>query len=305
MVPRLPQNPDQFEDQVKAILEEKYGYEVIKPPKNNFGYDLEIIRPGRKSIAVQVKRYKIPVNKSHVKKFINYMRSAIAGSNFSEGFFISASGFTKPARDHRNDEFNKNPNAPVVSLGMVLHNGDIEWDYLDPRGSLHPSQDSSRETSSAVSSPEDDPSKAHKKASRRYYFGIFTNKGGTGKTIVSAHLAGAFALLEYDVILLDIDPQRNLKKLFQNDEDYEDSSLFVPPLRPGQGGNVISVLDEAEWEVDKDNHNDIKIVICDCNPTLKENSSSLVEEFDYCIIPTTLNPLGIAKNSDVARRTFD
>ncbi|HBP54128.1 MAG TPA: hypothetical protein DD643_07240 [Synechococcus sp. UBA8638] len=125
------------------------------------------------------------------------------------------------------------------------------------------------------------------------------------KTTVAAHLAGAFALMGYDVILLDIDPQRNLKKLFQNDED--DSSFYVPSLRPGQTGRIILVLNEKEWEDDRNewNDNDIEIVICDCNPTFEENSSDLVKEFDYCVIPTTLNPLGIAKNSDVIQRTFE
>ena len=29
-----PNDPDQFEDYVKDLLEKKYGYKVIKPPKN-------------------------------------------------------------------------------------------------------------------------------------------------------------------------------------------------------------------------------------------------------------------------------
>jgi chromosome partitioning protein len=31
----------------------------------------------------------------------------------------------------------------------------------------------------------------------------------------------------------------------------------------------------------------------------------LVGKFDYCIIPTTLNPLGVAKKADVITRTFE
>jgi chromosome partitioning protein len=31
----------------------------------------------------------------------------------------------------------------------------------------------------------------------------------------------------------------------------------------------------------------------------------MVKKFDYCIIPTTLNPLGINRNSDVIKRTFE
>ncbi len=311
MVPTSPHDPYEFEDDVKDLLEKNYGHwirEVIKPPKNEPGYDLEIIREDSlnppengKSIAVQVKNYKRSVNVSHVRKFIDFMGKYRTQSQFNEGCIISSNGFSKSAIECLRNESGRNPNASVISLGTI-YQGSIRWDCLHPQGSFQASQghqDPSRETGPSVSSLEDHPSDTH----RRYYFGIFTNKGGTGKTTVAAHLAGAFALMGYDVILLDIGPQRNLKKLFQNDED--DSSLYVESLRPGQVGSTISILDDKEWEVDKDRHSDIKIVICDCNPTFEKNANDLVKEFDYCVIPTTLNPLGIAKNSDVIKRTFE
>ena len=302
-----PNDPDQFEDYVKDLLEKKYGYKVIKPPKNQHGYDLEIMghenMEYEKIIAIQVKNYKKPVNISQVKKFIDFMGNYRAQIQFREGWLISSTGFSKPAIEHLRNEFRENPRASIVSLGTI-YQGSIRWDYLHPESSFQATQDPSK------SGPAPQGRQAQKitqatNTHRRYYFGVFTNKGGTGKTTVAAHLAGAFTLMGYDVILLDIDPQRNLKKLFQNDKDNDDSSLYVKPLRPGQMGNVISVLDDKEWEDDKDNYRDIKIVICDCNPTFEENSINLVKEFDHCVIPTTLNPLGIAKNSDVIKRTFD
>lgn len=302
-----PQNPDVFEDHVKNLLEDNYGCEVIKPPKNQPDYDLEIIgqdsikfSEDKRSVAVQIKNFKKPVSITSVKKFISFLtRSYQAQIQFSEGLFISSNGFSKSAVEHVRNESRKNPRAPVVSLGTA-NKYHIEPDFPNPGSSLS----LKRERDSLSLSPlADHKNNTHKGKSKRYYFGIFTNKGGTGKTTVAAHLAGAFALMGYDVILLDLDPQRNLKKLFQNDED--DSSLYVPPLRPGQTGHGIFVLNDKEWEDDKSEYNDIEIVICDCNPTLKENSSNLVKEFDYCIIPTTLNPLGIAKNSNVIQRTFE
>ena len=273
MAPTSPQGPDQFEDYVKDLLEKNHGYEVIKPPKGMFGYDLEIIRDG-KSIAVQVKKYKIPVNRAHVQKFTGFMGLHHAESQFSEGWLISSSGFAKAAVEQLKSEFRENLRMPVVSLGTVFLGG-IRWDYPHPKSTFEFPQESSREMSSSISPLENHQNNNHK----RYYFGIFTNKGGTGKTTVAAHLAGAFALMNHDVILLDIDPQRNLKKLFQQDKgDLSGASLYVPSLRPGQVGCTVSVLDDKEWEDDKDNHNDIKIVICDCNPTFEENSSDLVKE---------------------------
>ena len=297
-----PHDPYEFENYVKDLLEKNYTYEVIKPPKGTFGYDLEIIRDG-KSIAAQIKNYKRPVNLAEVERFIDFMGLHRAERQFSEGWLISSSGFGKAAVEQPKSESRENPRVPVVSLGTVFL-GDIRWDYLHPKSSFQSLEESSRKTISPVSPLENHQRKNHK----RYYFGIFTNKGGTGKTTVAAHLAGAFALMHYDVILLDIDPQRNLKKLFQDDLIFQDdssASLFVPSLRRGQIGNVISILNDKEWENDKNNHDDIKIVICDCNPTFEENSKDLIKEFDYCIIPTTLNPLGIAKNSDVIKRTFE
>ena len=140
--------------------------------------------------------------------------------------------------------------------------------------------------------------------SRLRYFGVFTCKGGVGKTTVAAHLAGAFALQGYDVILVDLDPDKNLRKLFLEDQDSDDdASLYVPSHRKGELGSTITVLTADEWE--EQSYPDIKIVICDCSPVLTENPRILIEKFDYCVIPTTLNPLGIAKNGDVITRTFE
>lgn len=287
-------SPDRFEDLVKLLLEEKYGYQVIKPPKNTFGYDLEIVRNG-KSIAVQVKKFKRPVPRPRVQQFMEFMGLFNAKDQFSEGWLISASGFAKTAV-----KYVKNQRVPVVSLGTVFLDN-IRWDYLHPESTFQSSQESSSKISSSVSPSENHQTNNHK----RYYFGIFTNKGGTGKTTVAAHLAGAFALMGYDVILLDTDPQRNLKRLLRDeDDDPSTAGLFVPAPQLGRVGSTISVLDDKEWQDDKDNHNE-KIIICDCSPTFEENSGDLVKEFDYCVIPTTLNPLGIAKNSDVIKRTFE
>lgn len=106
----------------------------------------------------------------------------------------------------------------------------------------------------------------------------------------------------YDVILLDLDPDRNLRKLFSQDIDDEDASIFIPPINLNETGTTITVLNSNEWNP-KD-YPDTKIIICDCSPVLTENPKSLVEKFDYCIIPTTLNPLGVSKHGDVIIRTF-
>jgi chromosome partitioning protein len=136
------------------------------------------------------------------------------------------------------------------------------------------------------------------------YIGVFTSKGGVGKTTVAAHLAGAFALMGHDVVLLDLDPDRNLKKLFLRDPEMieDDASMYVPPVTSDEEGATITVLGLEEWYAH--GKPEAKLVICDCSPVLSENPINIVGLFDYCIIPTLLTPLGVSKNADVILRTF-
>lgn len=39
-------------------------------------------------------------------------------------------------------------------------------------------------------------------------------------------------------------------------------------------------------------------------PEFEANPREYIQKFDYCIVPTTLNPLGINKNADVIKRTL-
>ena len=127
------------------------------------------------------------------------------------------------------------------------------------------------------------------------YVGVFTCKGGVGKTTVSAHLAGAFALNGYDVALVDLDRQQNMRKLLGK-------GVYFPQTKR-ESGSKISVLSHEEWN--ESEYKDIKIVVCDCNPEFDANPAEFIRKFDYCLIPTTLNPLGMNKNADVIKRTFD
>ena len=285
----MPENQFRIEDPLDfekhvAMQLKRLGYEVIMPDKNQRGYDIEIVKGGEK-IAVQVKNHKAKSNVSQISKFIEFLELPI-GSEFTSGWFISASGFSKPALTAVSTE-----NPPNLRLGKSEFSG-IKWAYT-PDGDLDTDFQESRIA----------PTPSEKEKSRLRYFGIFTCKGGVGKTTVAAHLAGAFALQGYDVILVDLDPDKNLRKLFLEDQDSDDdASLYVPSHKKGELGATITVLNADEW--DERSYPDVKVVICDCSPVLSENPRSLVEKFDYCVIPTTLNPLGIAKNGDVITRTF-
>ena len=284
----FPRAFEQFEEEVKRIIENTYDCTVEMAEKNQRGHDMIVYMKDDRVIAVQCKCFKNRrIGSAPIKKFIGYMKEHYPQKEFDEGWLIAVPGIMPAAIDEAKEE-----NERKISLGTVRSNK-IDWDY----------ENTNKSTDSRNTSTLDNSAPLFENLDRYCYIGVFANKGGTGKTTIAAHLAGAFSLLGHDVIVLDIDPQRNLKKLFHNDEGNAD--FFVKPIPPKKIGNVIEILDEKEWEEEKENFPDVKIVICDCNPTFQENPIELIKEFNYCIIPTSLNPLGISKNSDVIKRTFD
>lgn len=266
---------------------EVLGYQTtqLSGNKNALMHSLEISNKGD-SIAVQVKNHKAKTNIAQVCKFSEFL-DLDSSDRFTSGWLISTSGFSKPALTHVRTERPSN-----LKLGTCTPYG-IRWNY-DPQNADLDARDSD-ETSCSQAGPNDQAIT---------YIGVFTCKGGVGKTTVAAHLAGAFALQGYDVILVDLDPERNLRKLFIEDQSSEDetASLYVPAHRKGFTGSTITVLNAEEW--DEQQYPEIKIVICDCSPVLNENPARFIRRFDYCLVPTTLSPLGIAKNGDVIIRTF-
>jgi chromosome partitioning protein len=213
-------------------------------------------------VAVQVSNNRLKVSLAQVEKFADFINQQTL-QNFSQGFFISASGFTQSVYSFLREEKNLN-----ISLG-ILQNERLVW---NPEN---------------IETP--------KRSKKPTYIGVFTCKGGVGKTTISAHLAGAFALNGYDVALVDLDHQQNLRKLLGK-------GVYLPETR-GKVGTEISIFDQTEWF--ESNHDDKKIVICDCNPEFDANPVELIRKFDYCLMPTTLNPLGVNKNADVIKRTFE
>lgn len=190
-------NPDDFELHLKTLYQ-KMGYEVIRPQSlTNQGYDLELIK-GHERIAVQIKNHKTRCNIGFIRQFQDFLELPIA-ERFTSGWFISASGYSKPALTHVESEKPTNLRLITYSGGRFVNN------YPDDRTAPPPPP------------PDPDNEVPQIESSDVKYIGVFTSKGGVGKTTVAAHLAGAFALMGYDVMLLDLDPDKNLRKLFLQD----------------------------------------------------------------------------------------
>lgn len=307
--PLAIQDPSSFEKHIGTLFQNS-KWEVIVPPANTRGYDLEL-RRDKLCVAVQIKNYTRKCSFADIEKFKSFLELPLA-ARFTHAFFVSASGFSKnvlldaeASRRERQEQkaqreaLAKQGGQPALTQDEALPRANASANLVLVNYRNGKLEFPSLESSAAEALPVE----------RVRHIGVFTCKGGVGKTTTAAHLAGAFALMGHDVVLLDLDPDQNLHKLFRAelDDPGSDASLFVPAMVKGQMGTTITVLSHQQWDKSRQaGHTDLdaKIIICDCSPVLSENPTELIKKFDYCIIPTTLNPLGIAKNANVITRTF-
>jgi chromosome partitioning protein len=245
-----------------AIRFEDLGFSIkLNDKQNEPGYDFLAIK-GQRVIAVQVKNYKNKVSITPVTKFRDYMDR----SNIKEGAIISSKGFSAPAIAAIAAE-----RVPNFYMGH-LNNNQVVWDYLAKK--------IERDTTQQQSC---------------HYISVFTAKGGVGKTVVSAHLAGAFAISGYKVNIVDGDPEENLYRLTGD-------SAIVPNSRTGKS-NAVRVSKISDWS--ETNQQDETITVFDCSPSFERNNLELLKKTESFIIPTSLSPLEIGNNAEVLLRTIE
>ncbi|MCK5726727.1 MAG: restriction endonuclease [Thiotrichaceae bacterium] len=249
-------------EKVIGMEYQRMGFDVqLNSKQNEPGYDLLATKNGM-TIAVQVKNYKNKLPISAVLKFRDFMET----SDYKYGAIISATGFSVAALTAIRTQKLKNFQMGHFSSRQIV------WDYMGNKQPLEPIE----------------PTKPH-------YISIFTAKGGVGKTIVSAHLAGAFALSGYRVNIVDGDPEENLYGLTGD-------TAIVPNSRTGKNSKI-EVLKIGGWN-ESLNSNE-SITIFDCSPAIERNKSRLFEKTESFIIPTSLSsPLDIGNNAEVLLRTI-
>ncbi|MBK7709334.1 MAG: AAA family ATPase [Acidobacteria bacterium] len=247
-------------ERLALFLLRREGWAAQIAPREVRHYSFEVSKPGARS-AIELRNQRAKVHLGQIERFLDFLSSPNP-KNLSTGLFISTSGFTPSVYAYMREEKISNLQLAIMRDNQLI----FDCERID-------------------SAEERD---------RPIYIGVFTCKGGVGKTTISAHLAGAFAMNGYDVALIDLDHQQNLRKILGD-------GVYLPATR-GNFGSVVSVLTKDEWS--EGDYRETKIVVCDCNPEFESNPREYIQKFDYCIVPTTLNPLGINKNADVIKRTL-
>lgn len=122
------------------------------------------------------------------------------------------------------------------------------------------------------------------------YIAVFTAKGGVGKTVTAAHVAGALRLMKQQVVLVDADPQRNL---------YGAVGQYLT-IHAGKRANpVVQVFtdEEADAKISQmSGYLDFVVVDCSPSPSDGDATDKYLKQADCCISPITLSPLGVGKN---------
>ncbi len=236
-------------ERLTVFLLRREGWSAQISPKEQKNYHIELYKTNQKA-AVQVRNQRAKVDLGQIEKFFRFLIEPNE-KNFTEGIFISTAGFTPSVYAFLREE-----NITNLKLA-ILRGSKLVWDCEKT--------DKTEERGEAT------------------YVGVFTCKGGVGKTTVSAHLAGAFALNGYDVALIDLDRQQNMRKLLGD-------GVYFPKTK-GSLNTKISILNHEEWS--ETEYKDEKVIVCDCSPEFDANPAEFISKFDYCLIPTTLNPLGM------------
>ena len=103
--------------------------------------------------------------------------------------------------------------------------------------------------------------------------GIIAQKGGTGKTTLSVHLAVQATLDGLRVLLLDMDPQASATAWWKRRRDE------TPELIQGRGDTLPDILEQAQSQA-------YDLMIADTAPHSSADAVACARLLDHVIIPT-------------------
>jgi chromosome partitioning protein len=219
-----------------------------------------------------------------------------------------------PVRDdHRQPAFHlANSSTPVLGLNSTVE----RYKTMSKKYTVHTRRRHNSAGESGLSRPA---APAHQRRSAPVVVAFLNKKGGVGKTSCCQHLAGSFARVGREVLLIDADPQASLTNgligvesaealakeetiacLFDDAYDPDPSVLirrtmiegvsFLPgsqhldpynKLDPEKAGPFVRALRTFVDEV----RDSFDVTIIDCPPTLYLSSWSALVAADFVVVP--------------------
>lgn len=111
---------------------------------------------------------------------------------------------------------------------------------------------------------------------------IFNQKGGSGKTMLSVHLAVAAYLQGFKVLILDLDEQRSASNWYR-----VRGTVPGPVVAPV----AVALLDKALTAA---RAGDFDLILIDCPPAVSPATAKMIGAADLVVIPITPEPFDLA-----------
>lgn len=128
------------------------------------------------------------------------------------------------------------------------------------------------------------------------HVGVFTCKGGVGKSTVSLLLGCALAARNHDVVIMDLNPAQNLYKLVGGSEVQvqlgDDTNAFITVF----GQDQIKAR-TGEWKGGE--LLNAKYILYDCPQFFTPSSAAVLARFELIVSPIGLSPLGMGMDHSV------
>lgn len=259
--------------QVKFLLMaefERRGYRVSDEAPEKFDFKVSKFQ---KTALVVLKNWQRRVGASEVKKYVDLFKQQTG--RVHELMIVATSGFTEEAKDYVKHYRNRLKITTCTYDSLVKEGVENEPMNLKSTARQH---------------------KAAPEQVEQIQLGVFTNKGGVGKTTLATHIAGTLVYKGFDVVLVDLDPEQHLSNLIGEDGLYHKNPLKTH-------GNTLNVFNRNDWQASQEAN--AHFAVYDCSPYFEGNPEAVLKQLHVCVIPVMLSPMCVGKNGESLIKTLE